>query len=145
MAGAQFRHPFRGFPPVQLQHVQRHRLQDRLQRGIIGIDGQRHLCHPRRHRLRQCTCRGRIEAAGRFGEEDKADIGGACFYRRRDVIGPGQAAEFYLDIVFHGPAVPAGCLKGSAGFVQDGEHLVLALVLVILQLVHLAFQLHHFA
>ncbi len=43
-------HPVGRFVAVQLQHVQRHRLDDGIQRRVVGIDHQRHLGQPHRAR-----------------------------------------------------------------------------------------------
>ena len=60
--------PLGRLPPVQLEHVDRHRREQRFERLVAGIDGQRHPDHPLRHAGRDPAGIGRASgAAARAG------------------------------------------------------------------------------
>jgi hypothetical protein len=69
------RHAVGGFMAMQLQHVQGNRLNNRIQRLIIGINDKRHLGKTHRGGKGQESCLIKGQVARAFGKKHKTRIG----------------------------------------------------------------------
>ena len=104
---------------MQLDHVERHRIQRFLQQIIFGIHEQTNPDHPRSGRPGKVSRQRQFQAARRWRKENKTDIGRTAINRRADRGHIIQATDFRVraHAVFSSSATFRAAAAGSSAAV----------------------------
>jgi len=77
-----------------LQHVRLQRLNDRVEKRVVGINRESYLLRASLHLRTEYSCEVQGHVSGRRREKDKTHHIGAALNRRIDRLGRRQATDF---------------------------------------------------